>query len=82
MDIKTKFSVYDHVWMLENKKVSEYMVTDVYTKASAKRGLLLVPTIEKSETYNLQRVGEKKVQIVNIPKSRLFATKEELLKSL
>ena len=81
MDIKTKFSVYDFVWMLENQKISEYMVTDVYVKASAKRGFLLIPTVQKSESYSLQRVGDK-AQIVDIPKTRLFGTKDELLKSL
>ena len=75
MEVNTKYNIDDRVWIVLNNKVEKQIVT----------GITVYHTFKEPHLG-----GEEKIDILydlnwqteEVPESRLFSTKEELLKSL
>lgn len=75
MDIKTKFSVGDRVWLMKNNKPTEMIVSAIEIFAKTDAQLI---------TYNGWDSSDRKTWIDHsqISEGCLYSSKEELLKSL
>lgn len=78
MNITTKYTPTDMVWMMVNNKPYEVVITQVVTTTISTGNGTKVITLTKYSVFKM----DPKIGIDGVLESSLFSTKEELIKSL